>query len=392
MPSPFSNLACLRRPLMTPIQVGTNWIGAVNPMAGRFRAPQIAEAVQGQVGRGMALYTTSPDPVRRVRDIRALISEKSPSLRRPMGLLAFGGDRTLNDSLASIVFHTLKNPMELVLRPGDRVVDQMIESGIQFGPIPLGGANDIGLNYGAPSEDVSAIMDYMDNASVTCLNMGLLVFHDAEKEIPDPQIFCHSVSAGETISPVYEKTTERRGIWAKRYRELLFFRHIISQKSFHAHWKYSDGTEGEAPILETILHASIRGDELNGFTGTPQPGLGVKLMPAKGFWNTMRIFREVLAAGMASRKSDPSRLLPDSQLASLAPEMQHPLQVGESVRIRFRDKDGKPYRTCIQANGDYVARSSDIEIFAVPPFPHFLVREGSLMANLHNHLASQAPV
>ena len=63
----ISSLTALRLPLMTPLECGTQWIAAVNPMAGGFQAPLVYEQVQNQVGTGMVRYETHPDPEIRIR-------------------------------------------------------------------------------------------------------------------------------------------------------------------------------------------------------------------------------------------------------------------------------------------------------------------------------------
>lgn len=373
----LSALVSLQASLLTS-QAGARWIGVVNDAAGRFQAPEVAAEVARRIGTGMTLYQTSPDPGQRLQEITDLIRSKSPSPARPLGVLAFGGDRTLNDALLGILGSIFPDPGDLQ-GPPDRVVDQMLESGIQLGAVRLGGENDNGANYGAPAGNSEEVMAYLDRARMTSLNMGTTVLLGDET----PQIFCHTLGAGETIATVFEKTQRRRGVWNNRYQKLLFLMHVLRQREVAARWEDSRGGRGEGRILEVLVHAAVRTAGINGLPGTPQPGLGIKIFPAEGLWKTLNTFREVISRGRASLKGDPSGLGPEARLGSIKdPSLQVALAVGDEVVFSFFAGDGAPFATAVQSNGDFRGRSQRVTIRALPPFPRFMVMEGSLMANL----------
>lgn len=374
----WPSLAALQPALITPIHPNTQWVGVVNSHAGRFEAMTVAQAVVEQVGPRMSLYETVADPAQRLRDITDLIASKNPSEHNPVGVLAFGGDKTGSDAVNGALRCIFPNLRDLWEGAPEAAEERMIASGIQIGMVRLGGANDNGGNHGAPENKIKDIMSFMDDALVTSLNLGALFLDNS----PVPQIFCHSVSAGETISPVYEKTVEERGKAAKRHRERLFLSNMWAQKSFHCLWRYPNGMVLNLPSLEILIHAVVRADEKMGLPGTPQPGLGVKIFPSEGFWNTAGIFREVLWKGIKSLRGNPSGLGPDDALKSLPATHQPRLLVGEEMEFGFMEDDGTPFAAAVQAEGDFVMRTNAMRIRALPPFPRFMVRKGSLSANL----------
>ncbi len=373
----LSELVTLQASILTS-QAGAQWVGVFNDAAGRFQAPEVAAQVAERIGPGMSLYQTSPDPVQRVREITDLIRSRSPSPTRPLGVLAFGGDRTLNDTLLGVLGFIFRDPRDLQ-GPPEGVADRMLESGIQLGVVRMGGENDNGANYGAPAGDLEEVMAYLDRARVTSLNMGMALLLGDET----PQIFCHTLGAGETIATVFEKTQRKRGIWNNRRQKLLFVAHVLRQREITARWEDFQGTRREQSILEVLVHAAVRTAGINGLPGTPQPGLGVKIFPAEGLWRTLRTFREVISRGRASLKGDPSGLGPEARLESVKDDsLQISLAVGDEIDFSFFTADGVPLATAIQSNGDFRGRSQRVTIRALPPFPRFMVMDGSLMAHL----------
>ncbi|HSA60184.1 MAG TPA: diacylglycerol kinase family protein [bacterium] len=384
MTAPWSHLGVLRPALITPIQPNTQWIAVVNPQAGNFEAVDIASAVQHEVGSRMTIYETDPDPDQRLREITALVAEKEPSLRNPLGVIALGGDRTGSDAVMGVLRYAFPRLHDLWEGAPELVYERMLQSGIQVGILPLGGANDNGSIYGAPkirASDKSAAkkaLKFMDEALVTTLNLGVAFL--GEERIP--QVFCHSLSAGETIAPVYESTVEERGRKAKRHRERLFLGNAWAQRSFHALWNAPGGAGTSQEILEVLFHSVVRADEKMGLPGTPRPGLGVKIFPAKGRWNTVKMFQEVLWAGIKSRNGNPAGLGPEDRLKSFSETNQPRLQVGEEMEFTFRSDDGSPFAAAVQSEGDFVDRASVLRVRALPPFPRMMVADGSLAANL----------
>jgi hypothetical protein len=378
-------LPLLRPALITPIRPETQWIAVVNPQAGDFQAMAIASAVQNEVGRRMVIYETHEDPVRRLKDITALIAERRPSLANPLGVIGFGGDKTGSDAVRGVMHYLFPQLSDLWKESPRLVSERMLAGGIMAGVLPLGGANDNGGIYGAPklkASDKNAskkALKFMDDALMTSLNLGVAFLGDEQR----PEVFCHSISAGETIAPVYEKTVEERGIKAKRHRERLFVGNAWAHRSFNAQWRDASGEIMSEQILEILIHSVVRADERMGLPGTPQPGLGVKIFPAKGRWNTLRMFREVLWRGIKSRNGDPTGLRPEDRLSNIPEHLQQPLHVGALREFFFRGPDDLPFATAIQAEGDFSVRTHRLGIYVPPPYPYYMVASGALMANLH---------
>ncbi len=382
--TPWSHAAVLQPALISPVLPNTQWIAVVNPQAGDFEAAAIAAAVQHEVGSRMTIYETNPDPAQRLRDITALITEREPSLKNPLGVIAFGGDKTGSDAVMGVEHYVFPRLYDHWEDSAELAFERMLASGIQVGVLPLGGANDNGGIYGAPrlrasdKQAAKKALKFMDEALVTSLNMGVAFLGEEQ----NPQVFCHSLSAGETISPVYEKTVEERGKKAKRHRERLFLGNAWAQRSFHALWSTPGGEKMSQEILEVLIHSVVRADEKMGLPGTPQPGLGIKIFPAKGRWNTIKMFREVLWTGFKSRNGDPAGLGPDDRLKALEDHLQLQLNVGKEIEFSFHGTDESLFHTAIQSEGDYVDRASTLRVRALPPFPRFMTSPDSLIANL----------
>lgn len=374
----WPSLAALQPALITPVRPNTQWVGIVNSHAGHFEALRVAQAVAEQVGPRMSLYETVANPIERIRDITSLIGSKSPSETNPVGVLAFGGDKTGSDAVVGALHCIFPDLRELCAASAEAAEERMIASGIQVGMVRLGGANDNGGNHGAPENKVVDVMHYMDNAYVTSLSLGAAYLDGSTV----PHIFCHSLGAGETISTVYERTVEERGKAAKRHRERIFLRNLLAQKLFRCLWRYPGGQVLNQPTLEVLIHSVVRADEKMGLPGTPLNGLGVKIFPAQGFWNTAGVFREVLWRGIKSLRGNPNGLGPQDRLDSLPDTHQPRLQVGEEMEFGFIGDDGSLFPVAVQTEGDFVARAHQIRVRALPPFPRFMVMEGSLVANL----------
>ncbi len=295
-----------------------------------------------------------------------------------------GGDRTLNDTLLAILRHVFPNPKDLFERPADRVVDQMLESGIQLGTARLGGANDIGANYGAPGNKTADIMSYLDDARLLCLNLGAAFTYGD----PTPHFFCHSVSAGPTLAASFEETQDERGMAAKWHRVRIGMANILKHRPTHVRWRDGEGVTHRRPVLEILAHAAVRVAQYNGLPGTPQPGgLGVIVFPGESRWKTMKLFREVMARGFSSQKGNPQGLLPSDRLQTFTdPSLQIALAVGDERTFSFCDENNAPKEEPIGPNGDHLRRSSSLTVRACPPFPNFMGMKGSLMANLYDTL------
>jgi diacylglycerol kinase family enzyme len=379
----WSHLACLQPALITPLQPGTQWIGVVNEFAGRRgETVRVAEQIADQVGSRMTLYQTAENDNERLRDISALVASKRPSLRDPLGILAFGGDRTGNDAIEGVINYLFPNRRDLLTLHPQTIVDRMLESGIQIGFVRLGGANDNGANYGAPGKDVKEIMSYMDDCQVTSLNMGLALLGDD----PDPFLFCHSLSAGETIATAYEKTAEGRGMGALYKRAAYILYHVfMTQRTFYAAWRHSSGGSGQGEIHEVVVHPSVRVATSMGLP-TPWVGLGTKIFIANGYTKKIGFLTEAFSRGRSSLKGDPSQLMPEERLASLDISCQPIMEVGEEMEFSFFKKAKKgwdPFEAAVAINGDFIRRVTHVRAKALPSWPRFMVREGSLMANLH---------
>jgi hypothetical protein len=316
-----------------------------------------------------------------------LVASKRPSLQDPLGVLAFGGDRTGNDAIEGVVNYLFPDRRELLSLHPQAIVDRMLASGIQIGFVRLGGANDNGANYGAPGKDVKEIMNYMDDCHVTSLNMGLAFLGDD----PDPLLFCHSLSAGETIATAYEKTASGRGMGALYKRGAYILYHVfMTQRTFSAAWRYSRGSTGEGEIHEAVIHPSVRAAAVMGLPGTPWTGLGTKIFAATGYTKKVGFLNEAFSRGRSSLKGDPTSLTPEERLASLDASYQIPMEVGEEMELSFSRKvkeELRPFEAAVAINGDFVRRVTHLRVRALPPWPRAMVRSGSLMSNLHalNH-------
>ncbi len=378
------SLSSVRWPLITPIRPGTNWIAVVNPKAGGFEAPKLYAQVKDQVGQGMIRYETNPDPEARIQEMSRLIANQRPSLSKPLGILAMGGDRTINDCLSAVLDHIFGDLSELTERSADRVVDQMLESGIQIGAVCLGGANDIGTNYGAPRNRVEDVMAYLDDARLVCLNMGMAFLAGD----PNPHLFCHSMSCGPTLASSFEQTKDERGKAAELHRARIGMANILKHRPVVARWRDGEGISHERPVLEVLSHASVRVAEYNGFPGTPQPGgLGIIVFPGESRWNTLKLFVEVISRGVSSRRGNPRRLLPSERLTTFTdPSLQIALPVGGERTFFFHDSQGDVVEVPVGGNGDHIRRSPSVTFRALPPFPNFMVRDGSLMANIYRSM------
>lgn len=359
------------------------WIGVSNDLAGRFEAQRVADELEERLGSAITIYQTVPDPRQRVADLEALIKDKAPSSSRPLGILVLGGDGTINDSLTAIIRHLFIDTRYLLGRPPDRLVDQMLESGIRLGAVRLGGANDIGTLYGVAEGNVDDILDYLTEARLMALNMGLaLIDNDRIK------LFSQTVAAGTTIASVFEKTRDERGHRAKRHQQILGARNILFPKPFKIRWRDADGTAREEMALEIVSHASLRGAETNAFPGTPQPGLGIKVFPSVGLWKRIRLVAELYASARAISKGDLGRLLPDQSMRRLDASFQLSLEPGGEIGFSFYTADDQASKVPSQGNGDFVGLTHSLRVHALPPFPSFMGRDDSPMANLQNRLAN----
>ena len=135
-------------------------------------------------------------------------------------------------------------------------------------------------------------------------------------------------------------------------------------------------------ILEILIHSVVRADERMGLPGTPQPGLGIKIFPAKGRWNTIKMFREVLWRGIKSRNGDPAGLRPEDRLTNIPEHLQLQLLVGQWMEFFFRSEES-PFFTAVQSEGDFEDRADRIRLYVPPPYPYFMTALGALMLNMH---------
>lgn len=375
----WAHLARLQPPLITPLQGGTQCLAVVNPRAGRFKATEVASQVAEQVGSRMSVYETVEDDRQRLRDIVERIASKHPSLENPLTILAFGGDRTGNDAIEGAIDYLFPKRRELLTLSSEEIADRMFFSGIQIGYVRLGGANDIGANYGAPGKKVEEIMAYMDNCRLTWLNLGLSLLD----EYPQPYLFGHSLCAGETIATPYERTAAGRGMGAMVQRGGLGLWNIVfTHRTFDAQWQHSDGSSGEERILEVVVHPAVRLATSMGLPHAPLVGMGSKIFVG-GYGRKLRILGEATSCGFSARKGDPSRLTPEERLKTLDTRFQPTMEVGQSMEFKFFSQ-GKPYETAVTINGDFARRAHRVQVFALPPWPRTMVSVPSLMANLHD--------
>lgn len=362
----------------------TDWVLVTNPKAGQFQAAALSEqlvAHPDSSGLRIECYQTHPDRVQRIKEISDYISSKKPSSEKPLGVVALGGDGTINDVVKAVMYHLIPNPHELLSRNSESLTDQMLASGIRIGAVQMGGANDIGSLYGTPKHDVEAVAAYLTESRLMAMNLGLAHLVDADTL----EIFSHNLAAGKMIAPIYEKTLNERGRWARLHRQLLGLWNFLVRSPVKVKWRSADGQDHERVVREVISHATIRADGMNGFPGTPQPGLGIKLFP-KGIWAGVRIFQELLSRGRASLKGDPSKVLPNQKLASLDSNLQPSLDVGEGMEFSFYDRSDQPLTVPVQANGDFVGRTQRMRLHALPPFPSFMGMPDCLMDRLSQYL------
>ena len=347
----------------------------VNPTAGRFRAPRIAEEVRqlgGNHGLDIFVYETSPDKLDRILDLGNRLREINPSESNPVGLLALGGDGTVNDMVVGVMTYLFPNLTDYVQGSPEDVATTMLASGIWMGTSAMGGANDLAMLYGAPRPVPLRLVHFMQQATTVPLNLGIGFLDDGP-----PVLFAHTLSGGVAIAPVYEETVDERGMAARRHRQWLGFEKVVLHpQSVSVQW---EGGQEES-TFEVIAHATRRADGMNGFPGAPFPGIGIKVLPNWGRANTARMFSEVVFRGLVSRAGWTSLLMREGGLRSLPPSHQQALVVGEEMGFIFEEP------VAVQGCGDFLHRASQLKVKAGVPFPRSLSHRSSTMAQIAHRM------
>lgn len=357
------------------------WLVVANDRAGRFQASEVSKIAEDHL-LNATIYHTADDPQERRDKLRALISQARPSAQNRLGVLVLGGDGTLNDVLGVVMHHIFPEPRSLVMGSPIFIADRLMKCGIQLGLIGLGGANDTSSLYGTPRDrsalDPETLLHYCTHARLMALNMGLAEYAGGGS----PVIFAHNLSAGLTIARIYEKTPDERGLKARRHRQLIGLGHNLWLRPVWVRLESEAGVTRTHRVAEVLVHATVRADGMNGFPGTPQPGLGIKLLPARWLGSRLTLFAEIAGRGRASLKGDPQGLLPGDRLKRLSPELQLSLAAGEAVTFSFLDNSGNRFVVPVQTNGDFANRTDTLRLRALPPYPLFMGMEGSLMQRL----------
>lgn len=359
-------------------------LAVVNPVAGKGQGLALVESLQDR--SSFVIYQTDPNPSRRPEEIAEILDAKRPSTNRPLTILAFGGDRTVDDVMRGLYLYYFRNEPNLPFEAPERALERMIEGGIQVGSVAVGSTNDIGSLYGTPPPGalVQSFSERLESAMVTTLNVGR-----GWTEHHPSWIFSHTLSAGNTLEPVYEETREERGPGAVRHRRRLATVRALHPRSVNTVWTVWEAQDQleTAPLIDILAHALVRVDGKNGLPGTPQPGIGIKLLPWQGgnwgtVWRALRFAMQSVSIGRGSLKGDPAGLQPDDRMTVLPAALQIGIPVGQTIGFIFDQN------VTLQAGGDLMGEAQQLWISALAPFPRFLVWPGSVMERLHRSLIS----
>lgn len=408
----------------------TRWGFVVNPIAGNRYGPQIANELKARYENiephqhSPAIHLTAASPQVRSYRIKEWIHHalKSKAPDEPVGVLAFGGDGTINDTLLGILFYlfpevkTVEDLYKTVWNESDNLNDLLQSAGIYLGTVGLGSACDIARLYGAPLSrrtyfvgprrpSVDEALNYLENFSLSHLNMGMIRSFD-ENNLDTHHLFTHSFSAGITASEVFDQSSHLTGRFALQFRKILgawralqVMSHLMNRYKepliADVHYPSSrneDGIKQNLPMLEVVAHNLVSMAQVVAFPGTPQPGVGVKLLPDTKIRTVVETVLELFWRGLF----DLSRLTPHSNLASLNNipmldsegfmKLQDALHPGQAVSFALHDGIGISKSVPAQVDGDSIGRVSRFEIKALNPYPNFLTNSASVMSRLSQGL------
>lgn len=394
-----------------------HWQLMVNPKSGQFKGPYLAtDVVQNwqtqHPDTPIWLHLTYPQKGNRHERItKAIADAKNAADQGPTGVIAFGGDGTVNDVLIGILNYIFPKEGEflhLVQNDIDAVTQRMLAASIYLGTQGLGSACDIAHIHGASDLEPKNILHYMTSFQTSHLNLGLARWSALNDTNPHERIFSHSANAGQLIAPLFQQTEGQLGKSAMFTRAFLglikgfqmqMARAIGWHETTTADMTFPDGRIQNIPTLEALSHAIPLAGKVGGFPGTPQPGIGLKILPDNDFMTPWRIAQEALFKGFRAMRGHPAALLPTSRLTSMdaltLPDsqefmrLQEGLNVGEAVSMRFYDSARQMVELPLQIDGDFAGIASELSIQALPPYPHFMTLPGSLMSRLMLGLGPQ---
>jgi len=352
------------------------WIFVVNGSAGAFKSKSLAQEVrrlaeQRDPNLRILIYETHAESQTRIEEIARLIEAAQSTQADPLGLLAFGGDGTINNTLQGVMRFAAPKAVSLE-ESAARAAEVAFQSGLRVGTVALGSANDLALLYGAPGAKARDVMNYMDRAVLGGMNLGKATLDGGASHL-----FCHNACAGVTIAPSFRDTAHMRGRFSKFVRTL-----IVLRDTFLRHQLVDIRAEGGPSLRgrEVFVNASLIANRMSA-SPAPQPGLGWSLLPDMNLRETLAFLKETVLLGFDIKRSRMERLLPGSSLSTLDPRLQGSHHVLESSSYRFFEGD-RPIPVPVQANGDFVGTAQHFQVTALAAFPHFMEMPGSPMHRL----------
>ncbi len=355
------------------------WIFVVNGSAGGFKAKVLAEEVRALMKAGgknsdveITIYQTHRDPRTRLEGIAQDIRTKYPSPQNPIGILAFGGDGTINNTLEG-VFKYLSPQEKLLSQSAEAIAERMKNSGVLVGTVGMGSANDLAYLYGAPGYHPAEVLNYMAHATPGSLNLASLTLN-GEHEF----LVSHNACAGTGITPSFYETKDLRGYGAKSLR---FFKIMKDSFVFLSSVKMRMADGSEIDITEVFFNASIMANRMTGGP-TPQPGVGTLILPKMSRIEAFRFLMSVMKLGLNIKMGQLENLMPDKKIQGLNSNLQIPLAPGKTFTFTFIDSLGNKLEIPFQANGDYLMHASTAKVTALPAYPTFLQMPNSPMAKL----------
>lgn len=357
------------------------WIFVANGSAGGFKSKSLAQQVQSLAlardpNLRIFVYETHAESQTRIEEIARLIEAAQSSPADPLGVLAFGGDGTINNTLQGVMRFAAPEAVSLE-ESAARAAEVALQSGLRVGTVALGSANDLALMYGAPGAKAREVMNYMDQAVLGGMNLGKATL-DGEAS----HLFCHNACAGVTIAPSFRDTAHMRGRFSKFVRTL-----IVLRDTFLRHQLVDIHAEGGPRLRgrEVFVNASLIANRMSA-SPAPQPGLGWSLLPDMNLRETLAFLKETVLLGFDIKRSRMERLLPGNALATLDPRLQGSHHVLQSSSYRFF-QGNRPVSVPVQANGDFVGTAQHFQVTALTAFPSFMEMPGSPMHRLQELMA-----
>jgi hypothetical protein len=327
-------------------------------------AASLASALERKTSdpRATSIYLTHPDTAMRHSEIADRIKcLKGESGDGAVRVIVLGGDGLTHAAMMGVSTFLAPESSDLFssLQSGFSPADAMWNGGIQVVALPLGSANDTPECFGTTAKTVPDILKLFKNLVPLRLSLGV-----ATPNQGDPVLITHSFGIGST-SRVFRWTEEwRTRFWSLYGRQVLTLMSTAFPQSLEARWQ-KDGTDYRQNILEVAGHTiPIIGGSI-GFPGTPQEGMGYKVLRNAGRGGVLRptVLKTLWEMW---RLQDPELLLPGTVLNSLPPHLQGAFAFGEETTFTFHHpKTGKPTKASFVANGDFIGETDGLTVATV---------------------------